>query len=1071
MSTVPDVPQGLALFTEVIPERRHSKPKGKSQVHPKSDDNAESATTIDLAKDLAKSPSCCGDGPPPTPEKKPVNVSVPITLVIFFAMFVSTGASMAGGLVMYFESLKSLEATVEETSLSELDGIAGNVKTALRLITSTAEQQKKLFYNLEFLNSDDPSVWANLSRFVSFAQITGTDQGQYSAGFVLIPYDLDTGNPFYSCIWNDPFADGSVEFVHAFSKNHINKTKYIDLSADGTESTRWTIDTELLDGEHGNITSFAYSWSAASYLQDTLIGSYDPRNGGIVDTPTKEWEKLDGKGTEATSRWRQPSAWWAADGNAYTFSSFDAIYLPPPPPHPWSSYRAVLMLSQYKYSYWEKGIMEYAKGHLDTTVVIADAKSYIVYASTTGQKMLGGGCLLYSFDLASPLECATKIGNMSLTVQEAFLEMLPTPDGTFRKATLDGESYFLRKGGIHHDVVVLWIRPTSSVEGKVQSALNLLIVFTGVVLAFDVVISAAEVFLVALPLQRVSNSVTAIGRMECVEAITHIERYQSRCFMVREMRILMNGMVNTIARINEYKAYMPDAILENSTVETVEAPAGDIALVFTDIVKSTDLWESEPEAMAASLDIHNKTIRRHLSTHRGYEVKTIGDAFMVAFQDPENAVAFATEVQAALVFEQWPEDILAYPQSEVMNVKGEMVMSGLRVRMGVHYGPVETELNPLTERSDYRGGTVNKAARIEAQAVQGMVCLSEEIVEAMGKTKSDSFTVHPFEKRALKGIGEVSLHYAIAARIQLRGTLYKSLAAQTLKMARVGKHRQSMLSASHASGESQSNMGSHIGDRGKAMEGFSRKLKMSEGALVYATMTRIPEAALGNDDPAAVMSVLNQTFQILVDYTAMTEAKIECFTGSTVTISWNCATKCSVYSVMCLKYAGLVGRRGAGVNLGVVCGTMFHGFVGSSAKKFHTVVGACVQYAAALSRDCAKHHNCCALFMQNRGFSEAYSHCGTPVDVWEGVRRFEKYMIVEKLFVDICAELQHGWEDDDDVNEDCPARIKTIRTALKQCAQMGGTLSTLEDTLGDEDICLEFLMQKKALVTPITEVL
>ncbi|KAI6860944.1 adenylate cyclase protein, partial [Hortaea werneckii] len=65
--------------------------------------------------------------------------------------------------------------------------------------------------------------------------------------------------------------------------------------------------------------------------------------------------------------------------------------------------------------------------------------------------------------------------------------------------------------------------------------------------------------------------------------------------------------------------------------QEVDAPTGEVTLVFTDIKNSTILWETYPEAMQSAIKMHNEVMRRHLRIIGGYEVKTEGDAFMVAF--------------------------------------------------------------------------------------------------------------------------------------------------------------------------------------------------------------------------------------------------------------------------------------------------------------------------------------------------------------------------------------------------------------------------------------------------------
>ena len=58
-------------------------------------------------------------------------------------------------------------------------------------------------------------------------------------------------------------------------------------------------------------------------------------------------------------------------------------------------------------------------------------------------------------------------------------------------------------------------------------------------------------------------------------------------------------------------------------------PGIDVTLVFTDIQDSTRLWDGHLDAMQKSLQLHNHTVRALIAQCHGYEVKIIGDAFMV----------------------------------------------------------------------------------------------------------------------------------------------------------------------------------------------------------------------------------------------------------------------------------------------------------------------------------------------------------------------------------------------------------------------------------------------------------
>jgi predicted ATPase/class 3 adenylate cyclase/Tfp pilus assembly protein PilF len=153
-----------------------------------------------------------------------------------------------------------------------------------------------------------------------------------------------------------------------------------------------------------------------------------------------------------------------------------------------------------------------------------------------------------------------------------------------------------------------------------------------------------------------------------------------------------------------------------------QAPTGNVSLVFTDVQGSTALWERAPEGMRAALKIHDQVLRAAIAANHGYEVKTEGDAFMVAFASPFDAAKFCLDTQLGLLAADWPEEILA---QEIAGVAPQR--KGLRVRMGIHTGEPESRPDPTTGRMDYFGPVVNRAARISAAGHGGQVLLSEDV--------------------------------------------------------------------------------------------------------------------------------------------------------------------------------------------------------------------------------------------------------------------------------------------------------------------------------------------------------
>ena len=164
--------------------------------------------------------------------------------------------------------------------------------------------------------------------------------------------------------------------------------------------------------------------------------------------------------------------------------------------------------------------------------------------------------------------------------------------------------------------------------------------------------------------------------------------------------------------------------------QEVDAPQGEVTLVFTDIKNSTILWETYPIAMQSAIKMHNEVMRRHLRIIGGYEVKTEGDAFMVAFPTVTSALLWSFTIQSQLLEVQWPQEILnSVHGEEIQDADGNIIFRGLSVRMGIHWGRPVCEIDPVTKRMDYFGPMVNRAARIEGVADGGQICVSSDFIQ------------------------------------------------------------------------------------------------------------------------------------------------------------------------------------------------------------------------------------------------------------------------------------------------------------------------------------------------------
>lgn len=262
------------------------------------------------------------------------------------------------------------------------------------------------------------------------------------------------------------------------------------------------------------------------------------------------------------------------------------------------------------------------------------------------------------------------------------------------------------------------------------------------------------------------------------------ERYKFRGFSMGPSAFPEEQIIPSTKRAKKPRDMPGDSRL--ARFDYVDAPTGELAIIFTDIKKSTGLWETCPDAMRSAIQIHNDILRRQLGIIGGYEVKTEGDAFMVAFATTTAALLWCFNCQNQLLEAEWPTEILEQPQCRVQcDTENNTIFRGLSVRMGVHWGEPVSENDPVTNRMDYFGPMVNRASRISAVADGGQIFVSSDF---MGDIQRNLEVFADSERAASTGSEENytmdNLGYSIRRELQQlnsQGFVIKDQGEQKLK--------------------------------------------------------------------------------------------------------------------------------------------------------------------------------------------------------------------------------------------------------------------------------------------------
>ncbi|KAL7519506.1 hypothetical protein ACHAWX_004258 [Stephanocyclus meneghinianus] len=165
-----------------------------------------------------------------------------------------------------------------------------------------------------------------------------------------------------------------------------------------------------------------------------------------------------------------------------------------------------------------------------------------------------------------------------------------------------------------------------------------------------------------------------------------------------------------------------------ATIKSLRVPEKEATIIYTDVQGSTSLWEAHPASMKKATDIHDSIIRKCYADHGGYEISTEGDSFNLAFQHPADAIGFALKAQMQLYKAKWPDEILSHPDGCFNEKKA---FRGFRVRMGMHHGPVESNVHETTGRTIYHGEAVDIAKSIEKMSHGGQKLTTVETRRAV----------------------------------------------------------------------------------------------------------------------------------------------------------------------------------------------------------------------------------------------------------------------------------------------------------------------------------------------------
>ncbi|GIL51262.1 hypothetical protein Vafri_7136 [Volvox africanus] len=121
-----------------------------------------------------------------------------------------------------------------------------------------------------------------------------------------------------------------------------------------------------------------------------------------------------------------------------------------------------------------------------------------------------------------------------------------------------------------------------------------------------------------------------------------------------------------------------------------------VTLVLTDVEGSTELWEWDTDVMAAAIELHDHTLRFNLSKWQGYEVQTEGDAFLVAFHEPADALGWCITSQLLLLSADWDPELFRHVKASIETIDSFQAMTRPQSRDNPSCNNQSQQLPPLS---------------------------------------------------------------------------------------------------------------------------------------------------------------------------------------------------------------------------------------------------------------------------------------------------------------------------------------------------------------------------------------
>eukprot|EP00667_Euglena_gracilis_P009581 EG_transcript_9739 len=524
-------------------------------------------------------------------------MKVSVYVIYVVACLLACGAAILSGIVL----INTFDGQQRESEDAQLKTGMGQVTAMQTMIQNQMKRMKT-------------ATDANARQF--FLQTAGMPDDVFAPGAV-----IDALNSTIFVNWvpavkaPDQLNGYGLSFIYT---NETSGTNY-----DRTFQVYWDLQ---MTGEYEYAFDFTYledglchAWRTIwnNYSQPVLTEDMYSFNGYTILANTyKNDDFFD---------FAQP--WSASDGNSYWYFTHMRTFYQ----------RGVWM----NFQTWDVGVawLDMMRSVLTegASFVAFDSQRYVMAATNADEVRRLANCHGAYVDGAIPADCINSPADQHPVreIREVYTALHdPTWDDLLggpiiprmTRLTLQGRQHMAITGTLfskdNFRTTIVWYQPWTNLQGNAVGLSSLICLLT-VLSTF--VLTLLGVFGVLRPLMALGTAMRAVahtlkegdGDTEAVleprkpSAFREVEEI-GKDFETIVVDFL--GFSHANARDNRYAPKDTDK---------------PFAVIFTDIQSSTGLWGRDPAEMSRCVQAHHELIRQLINEHRLYEVKTVGDSFMV----------------------------------------------------------------------------------------------------------------------------------------------------------------------------------------------------------------------------------------------------------------------------------------------------------------------------------------------------------------------------------------------------------------------------------------------------------